>query len=378
MTKHLCTRFGFALLFFCTFSFAEAQIWTEDFSYPDGTTVGTGNRWTSACGACAAGDFFEVRSGAFEANDVNDFSTWESEQINISSCPSGVFFQLDAIEDGDHEGPGCACTVNIDYFDVYYSVDGGPFTVIENWNNDGEVGHTLTGDTQNGVFTDADWGSTTVIQSGLIGNTLQLRVVMRNTSGTERLILDNVLVDCPLPVEWGYFEGEEVNGNAELAWSVLSENDNRGFEVERSADGAKFEALGFVEANGNGKGEYAFTDQSPLSGKSYYRIKQLDYSGAYAFSEVVEFFSSYQSLVVAPPSPNPASTTLAFALQSAESQAVTISLTDLEGRRVLEQSLEMEREARDVSLNTSDLPRGLYYLQVRGASITEGFRVVLQ
>lgn len=378
MTKSLLSRMGFILLFCSMAGLLPAQIWTENFnSYPDGTTTGTGNSWTSACGACASGDFFEVRSGAFEANDVNDFSTWESESISIAGC-GNVMFQLDAIEDGDHEGPGCACNINIDYFDVSYSIDGGAFTIIQNWNGDGEVGHTLTGDSQNGVMTDADWGSTTVIQSGLVGNTLQLRVVMRNTSGTERLILDNIVVDCILPVEWGYFHGEEINGRVELAWGSAHEADNKGFEVERSANGLDYEMIGFVATKGNGAADYQFTDAFPLSGSSFYRIKQVDYSGAYSYSEVFELESAVSGLSVTAPAPNPASQSIGFSLSSAVDQEVGISLTDIAGRTVLHQSLLVDANARDVLLSTDRLPRGLYFLQVKGAKESQLFRVSLQ
>ena len=185
------------LLFFYNTLYAQTIIWEENFDiYSDGTTTGNLNRWTSTCSACASGDFFEVRSGAFQGRDVNDFSTWESESIDISTHPM-VSFSLDAIENGDHEGPGCLCGINIDYFDVYYSIDGGVFTVIENWNGDGDIDHTLTGDVKNGTFTDNDWESTTVVQNGLSGSSLIIRVVIRNTSGSENLILDNVSVFSP-------------------------------------------------------------------------------------------------------------------------------------------------------------------------------------
>lgn len=354
----------------------QAQFFTEDFSsYADGVTSGTAGAWTSSCPACVSGDHFEVRSGSFEANDVNDFATWESQSINIGGC-SNVTFSLDAIENGDHEGPGCACGVNIDYFDVYYSIDGGPFTVIENWNNDGETGHTLTGDTQMGVFTDADWGSTNVNLAGLSGNTLALRVIMRNTSGTEFLVLDNVVVDCLLPVALAYFHAEAHQGAVELKWAASAPEIDF-YTVQRSVNGMDFESLGTVAGSGAAESTYSFTDIAPLNGEAFYRLQAVDQNGQVDYSDVFHLDGAGHSLQVSAPVPNPAHSTLAFALQSSISQTAAFSLTDLTGKQVYRQSLDLEEGVRQVVLGVDHLPRGLYFLTVQGKEHQQQFRVVL-
>ncbi len=181
--------------FFSYNSFSQITVWDEDFTYADGTTAGPAGKWTSSCGGCLdANDWFEVRSNCFAARDVNDWSVWESELIDISSYPT-VDFSLDASESGDHEGAGCGCGTNIDYFDVYYSIDGGPYVLIEDYNNIGAAGHTLSGDTlPGGTYDDNDFGSQTITETGLSGSTLQIKVEMRNTAASENFCLDNVLV----------------------------------------------------------------------------------------------------------------------------------------------------------------------------------------
>jgi len=243
-------------------------------SYTDGTTIGATSRWTSVCGGCLSGDFFEVNSRRFVANDVNNFSTWESEIINISAFTT-VDFSLDAIEQGDHEGPTCGCGVNIDYFDVYYSIDGAPFTVIQDWNGDGDIGYSLTGDSQNGTFTDNDWNSTRVIQTGLSGSTLVIRVVMRNTSSTEFLELDNVEVSSTiiLPVELSRFEGIIKENQVYLEWTTSSEINHNYFELEKSVDATHFTKVTKLAAQG-GEGiptNYQFQDVYGL-GLSYSKM----------------------------------------------------------------------------------------------------------
>lgn len=384
MVKTLRLLFSSALLCLCLQGPLSAQvIWSEDFnSYSNGTTAGTAGAWTSTCGGCLSGDFFEVRSGQFRAGDVNAFSTWETQSIDISGCGS-ISISLDAIESGDHESTSCGCGVNVDYFDVYYSIDGGAFTVVADWNGDGEATHTLTGDSQNGVFTDNDWVSTTVLVSGLSGNTLQIRVMMRNTAGSEQLILDNVEVDCnsPLPVVWSYFNGYKLDESVSLEWATTAEINNHYFVVERSADSQNFEALGKVNADLTKAASYHFTDYEPLASTAYYRIKQVDLSGDFSYSEVFELKDDFasKSLVVSAPSPNPASNAFGFDLIASQDQDVTVMLTDVSGKQVLEHKYEVQGGTpRNIRLYVPDAAPGMYFLTVKGIDSREVIRIVMQ
>ncbi len=92
----------------------------------------------------------------------------------------------------------------------------------------------------------------------------------------------------PLPVTYLSFMGTYKQGNIELAWSTATEIDNQGFEVERSSDGLSFEKIAFVEGHGNSVSQknYAYIDRNRLQ-DAYYRLKQIDYDGAFEYSEVV-------------------------------------------------------------------------------------------
>ena len=51
-----------------------------------------------------------------------------------------------------------------------------------------------------------------------------------------------------------------------------------------------WESIGFINGNGTTteKSFYSFTDQSPVAGKSYYRLKQIDFDGSFEYSNIVE------------------------------------------------------------------------------------------
>jgi hypothetical protein len=57
-----------------------------------------------------------------------------------------------------------------------------------------------------------------------------------------------------LPVKLIHFAGTLTStGNAQLDWETAEEYDNAGFEVQKSLDGKKFEALGWVDGGGDSK-----------------------------------------------------------------------------------------------------------------------------
>jgi len=360
-------------LFFLGFTTAASAqiIWQENFNtYADGTTTGTAGSWTSVCGACTTGDFFEVRSGAFLGQDVNDFSTWESQAINIAGF-SNVSFSLDAIETGDHEGPGCGCGLNIDYFDVSYSIDGNPFIIIENWNGDGSIGHTLTGDSQNGAFTDADWGSTTVTQNGLSGNTLVIRVVMRNTAGSETLTLDNVVVNSTvlLPVEFISFDAIAKGNWVYLHWQTGSEFLNSHFELEKSTDGITFESIGIIAAKGDKFKGANYQFQDPNSRQNiYYRLKQIDLDGTYHYSQIVyvEGDAFYHNV----PYPNPFFNDLFLDLAANS----TLTFQSINGSQ--QKSIQLGAGRHNLGIHLKDFPSGVLVVTLSSIYGTQNYKLI--
>jgi hypothetical protein len=93
----------------------------------------------------------------------------------------------------------------------------------------------------------------------------------------------------PLPVTWLEFTARKVNKNDGLLdWSTATEKNNRGFEVQHSLDGIRFENVGFVQGNGTTQQQhrYQFTHKNLASGTHYYRLRQVDNDGNAEFSVV--------------------------------------------------------------------------------------------
>ena len=94
---------------------------------------------------------------------------------------------------------------------------------------------------------------------------------------------------APLPVELILFTATNTaQQGVALHWVTASEKNSHSFVVERSADGKIFRRLGTLAAAGSTQARttYDLTDEQPLSGTSYYRLRQVDLDGTTTYSPV--------------------------------------------------------------------------------------------
>ncbi|MFK7807425.1 MAG: T9SS type A sorting domain-containing protein [Saprospiraceae bacterium] len=92
-----------------------------------------------------------------------------------------------------------------------------------------------------------------------------------------------------LPIELLYFSAKRVHNVTTLNWATLSESNNSHFVLEKSLDGKEFFVLEVVEGAGNSfeRIDYKFNDDRPEASIIYYRLKQVDFDGAYSYSKAV-------------------------------------------------------------------------------------------
>ncbi|MBL6730987.1 MAG: T9SS type A sorting domain-containing protein [Bacteroidia bacterium] len=172
----------------------------------------------------------------------------------------------------------------------------------------------------------------------------------------------------PLPVDLMHFDVHAMNNHeASLHWATASEINNSHFNVERSYDGRTFEVIGEVAGNGNSQHliEYSYSDETiaPLENTVFYRLKQVDFDGAYEYSDirVVRFdevghgidFSAY---------PNPMNDELSLIVSLLNGEAYQIDVTDLQGSKVHHENHTFTNGIH--KLNTSEWNSGMYILQV--------------
>lgn len=91
----------------------------------------------------------------------------------------------------------------------------------------------------------------------------------------------------PLPVELLFFTAQLQDGKVVLNWTTASETNNGYFTVERSSDAKSMIPIATINGAGNSNAmlQYQNIDEQPLTGISYYRLRQTDYDGTATFSK---------------------------------------------------------------------------------------------
>lgn len=161
----------------------------------------------------------------------------------------------------------------------------------------------------------------------------------------------------PVPVNFLSFDAAVVGNEVVLHWATGVEVDNKGYVVERSADGKNWTALAALNAATEPAlvNNYHYTDRKPLAGKSMYRIKQEDVNGSVQYSNVKAVTMS--ALVDVSVHPNPTKQYLSLTGLPA---GASVKVIDVNGV-VVYSSQVMSTE---MHIDLKNQPTGVYLVQV--------------
>jgi uncharacterized delta-60 repeat protein len=161
-----------------------------------------------------------------------------------------------------------------------------------------------------------------------------------------------------LPISLTNFKAIKKNNIAELSWSTSFEQNNKGFEIQRSNDGVNFNAIGWVDGIGNSStvNNYSFTDKAPAKGNNFYRFKQIDLDNRIKLSDIQKLvFDATVDLIVFP---NPVKNIAQVQLNE---DAALIKLTDMNGKELWRKE---NIKAGILSIPILQWSNGIYVLQV--------------
>ena len=142
--------------------------------------------------------------------------------------------------------------------------------------------------------TQTSWVREEISLSGYTSSQVKLRFKLRTDGSLQRdgWYLDDIgiLVYTTVPVELISFTAMSEGNQVRLSWTTVTETNNKGFEIERRLTEGEWSTIGYVEGHGTitEPKEYTFNDKQPVRGKSYYRLKQIDYDGTTKTYEAVE------------------------------------------------------------------------------------------
>ncbi|MBC6611301.1 T9SS type A sorting domain-containing protein [Hymenobacter sp. BT507] len=187
------------------------------------------------------------------------------------------------------------------------------------------------------------------------------------TPPTQIVPVDATVPGTPLPVELKSFAAKLTARGVKLDWATASEKNNKGFEVQRSQDGEQFSVLQFVKGQGSKGSEtvYSTLDEQPLSGTSYYRLKQVDEDGTFAYSPIAAITNTEAAREMSF-YPNPVRDVLHISANESLVGARVI-VTDLTGRTLLTSTLDA---TNSVSLSTLRTGTYLVTIETKAEKVT--------
>jgi len=201
------------------------------------------------------------------------------------------------------------------------------------------------------------------------------------SSSTSTVYVDNIYFwkNTTAPVSLIDFSAMKSNDNVLLQWKTTSELDNKGFAVERTSDGITWSELAFLSGHNNSNviNTYSFTDNAPLKGNNYYRLKQLDNNGKSTYSAIklVKFGSKQLAISYYP---NPVKNNLSVLIDFEKTNNATLSLVNTEGKIVKNISLENYTSGSVVSISVQNLARGIYYLVLNDLTNKQTEKVIVE
>lgn len=170
---------------------------------------------------------------------------------------------------------------------------------------------------------------------------------------------------APLPVSLVSFYAMLADGKVELNWVTASEQNNDRFEIERSPNGIDYQMINTMRGAGttNERVHYNYTDRKPLIGISYYRLKQVDYNGASAYSRTIAVKNDSRVAEISM-YPNPTAEVLQVEL-GAPARNIQIRIVNTVGQVVYTQEVSKLSSRQRFHLDVSRLPKGAYHLLIQ-------------
>ena len=212
---------------------------------------------------------------------------------------------------------------------------------------------------------------------------VQIRWASRQVSGSgsrPSFAFDNIFIIASdrLPVELISFTALTGENGVQLNWSTATEVNNYGFDILRQAqDDNNWEKIGFVQGHGNSNSpkDYLFVDANPPAGKVLYKLKQIDFDGAFEYSKVVEVnVDTPQEFRLAQNYPNPFNPSTVISYQLPMDGNVTLKVYDMLGKEVTTLVNEFQRAGSynyQFSINNLQLSSGVYYYRLQSGNFVE-------
>lgn len=397
----------FVVLFSCSSLKAQTTIYTQPFSgtlaasgwvsnnltvpWGNGSLFGISNIWqvsdaesgmsATACGAGGMGDpslymgATGFGAGAAYLSDVNTNRRVSSPNINTTGYTS-IILDFDYIGNGESDSDKSYLVYSINGGTSWIAPTGAPTSTNPAMGTGGSLNNLksqLCG--AQGRWTHLTWNMP-VSCEGITG--FRVGFVWQsnnNSSGSDpSFAVDDVTIRgtlTPAPIELISFDAAYNSAKkVELKWITASEINNNYFSIERSSDAINFYNLFNMEGAGNSSQllTYHALDDNPISGISYYRLKQTDYNGDFKYSqiemvesektdfEIINCFNTGEQLEIT--------------ISSTKERNLNLQLFSIEGRCVYSFNEQSRGNEKKILIPLATLSKGIYIIKVADGNQT--------
>ena len=172
-------------------------------------------------------------------------------------------------------------------------------------------------------------------------------------------------------------QGQRVH----LKWTSLAEKDVSHYELERSSDGQNFTKFGEQSALGNDElsQSYQSTDNNPVNGINYYRLKIWDTDGKFNYSKIVSANINPGAGFLLYPNPNNGSKVTINSEVALPDEDIQLTIIDLSGKVVYRKlvSAAQRISTHSIELEALNLSSGNYFINLKGASVSAQLELVI-
>ncbi|TXF88506.1 T9SS type A sorting domain-containing protein [Neolewinella aurantiaca] len=175
-----------------------------------------------------------------------------------------------------------------------------------------------------------------------------------------------VSASTALPVDLISFNGQAMEKANKLTWSTAREEAADRYVVERSSNANNdWAAIGEVLAAGDSETElfYELMDESPLA-NAYYRLRMVDLDGTFTFSNIVELTNNTLGDTGLSVFPVPALSEVTVGFEAQAAGKAMIVLTDLTGRTISEQEVNVAAGYNAETVNLQPRASGVFLVRV--------------
>lgn len=238
------------------------------------------------------------------------------------------------------------------------------------WNANNPCGGTYianTADLEIAHFDGTNWNNSSVGFSSLGGgsNNTAGDITWAGVTTFSPFTLASKSNANPLPIVINYLNGTKSNGNHLLNWKATCVSvPSVTIELQRSTDGRNYSGIYSIFATATRcQQPFDYTDNQPAKGINYYRLKITDADGKVTYSSIVSLINAVKGIDVMNIAPNPiVNSAFNLKVSAAAKTKMEIVITDMQGRILQQQSVNLLAGFNNIPMNVRNLAAGTYQL----------------